>query len=43
LTDGGRWAFDEFTHIYAIPAGFDALIMRFIAGRTAYREVSHAD
>jgi type III restriction enzyme len=31
----GRWAFAEFTNIYAIPAGFDALIERFVAGRAA--------
>ena len=30
----GRWAFAEFTNIYAIPAGFDALIQRFVAGKT---------
>jgi type III restriction enzyme len=31
----GRWAFAEFTNIYAIPAGFDALIERFVTGRAA--------
>jgi type III restriction enzyme len=31
----GRWAFAEFTNIYAIPAGFDVLIERFVAGRAA--------
>jgi type III restriction enzyme len=31
----GRWAFAEFTNVYAIPAGFDALIQRFVAGRAA--------
>jgi type III restriction enzyme len=31
----GRWAFAEFTSVYAIPAGFDALIEQFVAGRAA--------
>jgi len=31
----GRWAFAEFTNIYAIPAGFNALIGSFVAGRAA--------
>jgi type III restriction enzyme len=31
----GRWAFAEFTNIYAIPAGFDALVERFVGGRAA--------
>jgi type III restriction enzyme len=31
----GRWAFAEFTNVYAIPAGFDALIERFVTGRAA--------
>jgi type III restriction enzyme len=31
----GRWAFAEFTNIYAIPVGFDALIEHFVAGRAA--------
>ena len=26
----GRWAFAEFTNVYAIPAGFDTLIQRFV-------------
>jgi type III restriction enzyme len=35
LSRYGRWAFAEFTDIYAIAAGFDALIRRFVAGRAA--------
>ena len=31
----GRWAFAEFTSIYAIPAGFDVLIESFVADRAA--------
>jgi len=31
----GRWAFAEFTNVYAISAGFDALIEAFVAGRAA--------
>jgi type III restriction enzyme len=31
----GRWAFAEFTNVYAIPAAFDALIEGFVAGRAA--------
>jgi len=31
----GRWAFAEFTNIYAIPAGFDALIQQFVTGKAA--------
>jgi type III restriction enzyme len=31
----GRWDFAEFTNIYAIPAGFDALIERFVSARAA--------
>ena len=31
----GRWAFAEFTNVYAISAGFDALIETFVAGRAA--------
>ena len=31
----GRWAFAEFTNIYAITAGFDALVQSFVAGRAA--------
>jgi type III restriction enzyme len=31
----GRWAFAEFTNVYAIPAGFDALVQRFVTGRAA--------
>jgi type III restriction enzyme len=35
LRQYGRWAFAEFTNIYAISAGFDALIESFVAGRAA--------
>jgi type III restriction enzyme len=31
----GRWAFTEFTAVYAISAGFDALIERFVADKAA--------
>jgi type III restriction enzyme len=31
----GRWAFAEFTAVYAISANFDALIERFVAGKAA--------
>lgn len=31
----GRWAFAEFTSVYAIAAGFDALIESFVAGQAA--------
>jgi type III restriction enzyme len=31
----GRWAFAEFTRVYAIPAGFDGLIEQFVADRAA--------
>ena len=31
----GRWAFAEFTAVYAISAGFDALIERFVTGKAA--------
>ena len=31
LVRHGRWAFAEFTNIYAIPAGFEALIQRAVA------------
>jgi len=31
----GRWAFAEFTALYAIAAGFDALINSFVGGKAA--------
>ena len=31
----GRWAFAEFTAVYAIAAGFDALINSFVGGKAA--------
>jgi type III restriction enzyme len=31
----GRWAFAEFTAVYAISANFDALIERFVAAKAA--------
>jgi len=31
----GRWAFVEFTAVYAIAAGFDALINSFVSGKAA--------
>lgn len=35
LGQHGRWAFTEFTNVYAIAAGLDALVQRFVSGRTA--------
>ena len=35
LGNYGRWAFAEFTNVYAISAGFDALIESLVASRAA--------